>query len=178
MTGLIQVGWARLEDAPVVTEIVNHAYQGEDDSTCGWTGVAHLLGGPRVTVEQVSVWIHEDPRSVLVAREQNQLVGCVRLTALRATVGEISLLAIRPSQQRGGLGSALLAEAERHLATDWKCQIAELTVLAPRPELEAWYERRGYRTTGKRRPLKPDGEGYGEPMQPTLELVEYSRALV
>lgn len=173
----MEVGCARIEDASDVTGIVNVAYQGGDGLTPGWTGVAHLLGGSRVTVHQVAGWIIENPMSVLVAREYGQLVGCVRITKLRKDVGEISLLAVLPSQQRAGLGRALLVAAERHLVTHWHCRFAELTVLSPRPELESWYERRGYHATGRRRPLSPDGEGYGEPMRLALELVEYSRAI-
>ena len=177
MNDAVEIGCARVEEAPDITDIVNCAYQGGDGLTVGWTGVAHLLGGSRVTVDQVAAWIVQSPQSMLVARESGQLIGSVHLTNLRRDVGEISLLAIRPSRQDGGLGRVLLAAAERHLVNHWNCRIAELTVLSPRPELESWYERRGYRPTGRRRPLSPDGEGYGEPMRPALELVEYSRAI-
>jgi ribosomal protein S18 acetylase RimI-like enzyme len=177
MIDVAEVGCARVEEAADIAEIVNCAYQGGDGLTAGWTGVAHLLGGSRVTVDQVAAWIVADPLSMLVLRDCGEVVGSVHLTHLRPYVGEIGLLAIRPSRQDGGFGRALLAAAERHLVDHWDCRIAELTVLSPRPELESWYERRGYRPTGRRRPLSPDGEGYGEPMRPALELVEYSRTI-
>ena len=169
---------AHVDDATDIALLINQAYAGQEASISGWTGVAHLLGGPRITEAQVAAWIQAQPPVIWVARESSTLVGCVRLVHLRPHVGEISLLAIRPSRQRGGLGRRMLAEAERTLKQQWHCQIAELTVLSPRPELEAWYERRGYRLTGRRRPLRPDGEGYGEPRRGALELVEYSRPLV
>jgi sporulation protein YlmC with PRC-barrel domain len=107
MNDVVDIGCARVEEAPDITDIVNCAYQGGDGLTVGWTGVAHLLGGLRVTVDQVAAWIVENPQAMLVVRQSGQLIGSVHLTNVRPDVGEISLLAIRPSRQDGGLGRLL-----------------------------------------------------------------------
>jgi hypothetical protein len=44
-----------------------------------------------------------------------------------------------------------------------------MTVITVRHELIAWYERRGYHRTGKRKPFPYGDERYGLPRRPDLE---------
>jgi ribosomal protein S18 acetylase RimI-like enzyme len=105
------------------------------------------------------------------------VIGCVLISSVRPGVGEIGLLAVRPDHQGRGVGRRLLTEAEKMLVALWQAVTAELTVLSPRAELEDWYRRLGYRPTGHRQSLSGDGSSYGRPLQPGLELVEYSKAI-
>ena len=67
----------------------------------------------------------------LVARDAERLLGCVDVALPPPGVGEISLLAKRPTGEGTGLGRALLGEAERALVERRRVRRADLTVLAP-----------------------------------------------
>jgi hypothetical protein len=52
-----------------------------------------------------------------------------------------------------------------------------MAVLAQRDDLIAWYERRGYRRTGERRPFPYGDERYGIPRRPDLVFDVLSKPL-
>ena len=68
------------------------------------------------------------------------------------------MFAVRPDLQAGGIGKALLAEAERLVREDWRLPRMRMSVIDARDELIAFYERRGYRRTGELQPFP-----YGDP---------------
>ena len=57
------------------------------------------------------------------------------------------------------------------------CDRMEMTVIAQRPELIAWYQRRGYALTSERRPFPLDDPRYGLPTTRDLEFVVMAKAL-
>lgn len=80
------------------------------------------------------------------------------------------MFAIDPGIRAAGLGKLVLAEAEaraRHMF-DATCMV--MTVINVREQLIAWYQRRGYRLTGKRIPF-PFTETSGETTR-DFDLVE------
>jgi len=52
-----------------------------------------------------------------------------------------------------------------------------MTVIRQRPELIAWYERRGYRLTGERRSFPYGDERFGQPNRDDLEFVVLEKTL-
>ena len=52
-----------------------------------------------------------------------------------------------------------------------------MTVIVQRPELIAWYERRGYALTGERRPFPYDDERFGDPRRTDLEFAVLEKRL-
>ena len=52
-----------------------------------------------------------------------------------------------------------------------------MTVIAQRHELIAWYERRGYRLTGERRPFPATDPRFGLPKRDDLEFVVLEKLL-
>jgi hypothetical protein len=52
-----------------------------------------------------------------------------------------------------------------------------MTVIAQRAELIAWYERRGYRLTGERRPFPKTDPRFGLPKRDDLEFVVLAKPL-
>jgi len=78
------------------------------------------------------------------------------------------MLTVRPVGQARGLGRALLAASEQWAAREWGTREIQMTVIAQRTELIAWYERRGYRRTGERRPFPYDDVRFGLPQRPDL----------
>jgi ribosomal protein S18 acetylase RimI-like enzyme len=172
-----EIADAQIADADALSKIMNDDYRGEDGATLGWTGVAHLLQGPRIRVEDIWPLIYSNDGQLITARHRQRLVGCVYVSCRDLGIGEISLLSIRPQDQNSGMGRALLKAAEQVLVDKWGISRAVLSVLAPRPELQAWYRRRGYEETGSRRLLREDGEGYGIPAQKNLYVIEYGRQI-
>jgi len=70
-----------------------------------------------------------------------------------AACAYLGLLSVRPDMQGFGIASDLLAEGERIARDDWRRSLMRITVITThRPELAAFYERRGYRRTGRFKP--------------------------
>jgi ribosomal protein S18 acetylase RimI-like enzyme len=67
------------------------------------------------------------------------------------------------------VGKAVIAEAERLAAQRWGVREMHMTVITVREELIAWYERRGYRRTGKLSPFPYGDERFGLPKREDLE---------
>lgn len=78
------------------------------------------------------------------------------------------MFAVDPAQQGGGLGKAVLAEAERVARERWQCRAMRMTVIVQRNELIAWYERRGYLRTAEYEPFPYGDERFGIPRRPDL----------
>lgn len=141
------------DDAPAVVDLVEAAYRG-DASRRGWTTEADLLDGRRTDARMVGR-ILDDPASVLLVLDDPErpgaLVACCHLEH-RGDAAYFGLFAVRPDAQAQGVGSRLLDAAES-LARGRGASRLELTVLSHRPELAAWYERRGFATTGATHPF-------------------------
>jgi ribosomal protein S18 acetylase RimI-like enzyme len=86
-------------------------------------------------------------------------------------VGHLGMLAVDPGRQGDGTGRALLAAASRHAAQELDARVLEMTVIAQRAELIAWYERQGWERTGERRPFPYGDDRFGRPRRDDLEFV-------
>jgi ribosomal protein S18 acetylase RimI-like enzyme len=176
----LDVRCATAADAPALEALVNSAYRG-DSSRAGWTTEADLLGGQRVDVDGLRALIGRgavDGGAVVLVHEDGAgLAACVELEP-RGSGCYLGMLTIRPTAQAGGLGRRLLAAAERYAASRFGTREMQMTVIAQRTELLAWYERRGYRRTGERRPFPYDDPRFGLPKRPDLEFIVLSKALL
>ena len=70
--------------------------------------------------------------------------------------------------QGGGVGKAMLAEAERIAREEWQLPTMRMTVIDIRDELIAFYGRRGYTRTGIKKPFPYGDERYGIPKRKDL----------
>ncbi|WP_370462425.1 GNAT family N-acetyltransferase [Nocardiopsis sp. FR6] len=166
---------ARPDDVPALVELVNSCYRGES-STQGWTTEAHLLDGQRVDADGMAELLERTNTMVLVAESQGRIVACCELQ--RGVNGAyFGMFSVLPAIQGGGLGKRVLAEAERRAAQQWGCRLMRMKVLKQRPELIAWYERRGYTSTGKTEPFPYGDETLGLPRRADLAFVELTREL-
>lgn len=148
-------------EVDAVVALVESAYRG-DASRAGWTTEADLLDGQRTDADEVSRVLDH----LLVAVAGDELIGCCVLEP-REGHGHFGLFAVRPSSQGGGTGSRLL-EAAEDSARQQGLDRVEMTVLSVREELLAYYERRGYRSTGQTKPF-PYGEArFGLPRRDDL----------
>jgi ribosomal protein S18 acetylase RimI-like enzyme len=157
-----------------VEAVVNWAYRGQlpeagacelsgHDSDYGakgqgqWTTEAHLLGGPRVTRDELQRLLGLDPKTkaaLFVVEERVAtdkdgeddlwaVVGCV-LVEKEDDGGHLGMFSVHPLRQGRGLGRLLLDAGEAHITDVFGCHTVLLHVLGQRTDLLAFYQRRGY----------------------------------
>ena len=78
------------------------------------------------------------------------------------------MFSVRPERQGTGVGKRLMAEAERVAREEWALPAMRMTVIDLREELIAFYERRGYRRTGVKKPFPYGDPRYGLPKRDDL----------
>ena len=163
---------ATLADIPTIEKLVTSAYRG-DASRVGWTTEADLLDGQRVDPKGIAEVIEKTGSLVLVAERGVLVLACCHIEK-QGDACYFGMFAVDPTQQGAGLGKLMMAEAERVVHDDFGCTHMEMTVISVRDELIAWYERRGYRRTGKYKPFPYGDERFGIPKRDDLkfELLE------
>lgn len=165
----LQFRHASTGDIEAIVALVTSAYRGEA-SRAGWTTEADLLDGARIDPEVLRQDI-ERPQSIVLLAEAGdgaeRLRACAHV-AVEDGAGYFGMFAVRPGLQRGGVGSAVLAECERIAREEWGLPSMRMTVLVQRDELIAWYERRGYRRTGVFAPFPYGDERFGIPRRDDL----------
>ena len=155
-------------DVEAIVALVHSAYRGES-SRAGWTTEADLLDGTRTDADEVARLIGGAASAILLAEWNAQIIASAALEC-RQDTGYFGMFGVQPGLQSNGVGSAVLSEAERYAKTVWSCRQMEMTVITLRPELIAWYERRGYCRTGVFKPFPQDNPRYGLPRRPGLRL--------
>jgi len=161
-------------DVDALVALIESAYRG-DSSRAGWTTEAHLLHGQRTDAHSVAAVIaHPASRMILAERPGDEsadgakgaeLVACCQLEqrgGADGAAGYFGMFAVRPDEQGSGIGKQVLAEAER-VARGWGATELHMTVIVQREELIAFYERRGYRRTGRLTPFPYEDERFGLP---------------
>lgn len=166
---------ARHDDVRAIVALVERTYRG-DASRAGWTTEADLLEGQRIDPQGVVESIEADHSRVVVAFSGENLVACAHVQQ-RPAIGYFGMFSVDPGHQGSGLGGTVLAECERQLLDDLDCSAVEITVLKQRVDLIPWYERRGYRLTGERRPFPYGDERFGVPRVADLEFVVLQKSL-
>lgn len=135
-------------DAPVIAAVVNAANSG-DGGKAGWTHEADFFEGERTNAAEVLQMMAVPKSLFLLFVDRGEIAGSVYLnvTGKSAYMG---ILAVRPALQARGVGRQLIAECERIAHEIWHCEMMRISVITShRPELTAYYERRGYVRTGK-----------------------------
>ncbi|MEV6774952.1 GNAT family N-acetyltransferase [Streptomyces syringium] len=158
---------ATTADVPALVELVESAYRG-DDSRAGWTTEADLLDGQRTDPDGVLAVVTDASSILLVVERDGEIVACCQLEH-RGTHAYFGMFAVRPALQGAGLGKVIMAEAERVVRAEWGAREMHMTVIRQRDELIAWYERRGYRRTGRMSPFPYGDARFGIPQRDDLE---------
>jgi ribosomal protein S18 acetylase RimI-like enzyme len=167
--------FAEPADVSAIVSLVESAYRGEA-SRAGWTTEADLLDGQRTDAAAVSRVLSTDGSAVLVAEACGLLAGCCKLERHPGATVSFGLFSVPPDRQGQGWGRAILAEAERLAREVWAAHTMVMDVLAQRPDLIAWYERRGYRRTGEIRPFPYENTRFGVPKRPDLGFVVLAKS--
>lgn len=167
-TGRLTYRSASPGDVNSIVALVQSAYRGAA-SRAGWTTEADLLDGQRTDADAVAALIGAPASRILLCEQAGALLASAHLEKHGATC-HFGMFAVRPDRQRGGLGRAVLAEAERSARDEWNCREMQMTVITLRSELIAWYERRGYLRTGIFRPFPYGDARFGVPKRDDLRM--------
>lgn len=182
---------ATTTDISALEQLLNRCYRQAE----GWTNEADLIGGIRTTVSELTAVIADPKHYVFVypktttgardGQEAGELLGCIAVEIKEGSV-YIGMFAVRPELQGHGVGHQILQAAEtfavRHLQVGTQTpheKPARLTmsILSHRPELLAYYQRRGYTLTGVTVPF-PNDSNNGEPKRQDLELLELEKIII
>ncbi len=176
----ITVRRAEKTDAAVLNTLVNSAYRGES-SKKGWTTEADFLGGQRIDEAGLLELINHPTKAILcMVDETKAIIGTVSLERFEDAIGVgcyLGMLTIRPTAQATGLGKNLMLEAEA-FARKWGAVRMTLGVIQLRPELIAWYERRGYKKNGEIVAFPYGDVRFGEPKRADLHFVMFEKSLI
>ena len=96
------------------------------------------------------------PGSVFLkwVNENGVVEGCVLLHKKGSRL-YLGMFSVSPLAQGKGIGKQLLNAADDH-AKEHDCNLIYMTVITIRKELIAWYEKYGYRKTGRILPFPVD----------------------
>ncbi|MFF3615620.1 GNAT family N-acetyltransferase [Streptomyces sp. NPDC002580] len=153
-------------DVDPLVALVDSAYRG-DSSRVGWTTEADILQGQRTDAAAVLAVVEAPDSRLLIAERDGALVACCQLEH-RGDHAYFGMFAVSPALQGGGLGKVIIGEAERTARETWGVTEMHMTVISVREDLIAWYERRGYRRTGRMTPFPYGDERFGIPQRDDL----------
>lgn len=153
-------------DIPAVVALVESAYRG-DSSRVGWTTEADFLEGRRTGPDDIQAILAREHSRLLLLEREGELLACAHV-AVEDGAGYFGMFAVNPRLQGGGMGSLVLAEAERIAAQDWSCPSMRMTVIDIREDLIPFYLRRGYRRTGITKPFPYGDARFGLPKRADL----------
>lgn len=178
---------AEPDDISALKQLLDRCYRQSE----GWTNEADLVAGIRITDSELTSVI-ADPKHYLFVypktdtgsrdgQETGELLGCIGVDMKNnadTSYAYIGMFAVHPKRQGGGVGNQILQAAEtfaeRHLQSQDQPSRLIMSILSHRPELLAYYERRGYKLTGVTMPFPEDGNN-GQPKRQDLQLLELEK---
>jgi GNAT superfamily N-acetyltransferase len=163
---------ATAADLPELHVLVECCYRGSNNA--GWTHEGSLFDGPRTDLASLSAVLETPGQVILIADAGNGPVASVQIGKGLDATGYLGLLCVDPALQAGGLAKRMIAAAEALAAERFAALVMEMTVINHRPELIAYYQRRGYALTGEVRYLAP---GLGQ-LRDDICLLVLAKALV
>ena len=184
---------ADVNDVSALEQLLNLCYRQDE----GWTNEADLVGGIRTTADELAGVIANPKHYVFVypqtdtgergGKEIGELLGCIAVDIKVETGSDkkshsnkayIGMFAVHPQLQGAGIGNMILQAAEtfaeRHLKSNNQPTRLTMSILSHRPELLAYYQRRGYQLNGNSMPFPVDGNN-GEPKRDDLVLLELEK---
>lgn len=168
---------ATANDVPWISGLVNRAYRG-DTARRGWTHEADLLDGTRVDESLLTEQMAVPGVTLVVGLVGATIIGCYHFQDMGEGTCYVGMITVDPDLQSSGYGKELMADAVAR-ARALSGKELKLSVLDGRHELIAYYERRGFKLTGKAEPFQTGHGGdtrYGKPKR-ELHLLEMALPL-
>lgn len=173
---MIEFKTAHPKDADILARFVNNAYRGEG-AKVGWTTEAYLIDGQRTDPQSLRDIMSQPHHRIEMAYEGDELVGCVHVTIEeKEDTLFFGLLTVAPKLQGAGLGRQILEHVEK-VTRELKLSKMRMHVIHLRPELIAYYERRGFVATGKHEKFPEADPLFGLPKVKGLLLLEFVKEL-
>jgi ribosomal protein S18 acetylase RimI-like enzyme len=160
-------------DYPEIIKLVNAAYRGTgDNSAQSWNQEVGILEGTRTDESLLREEASAPGAHLLIHRDPNDrsILGTVLLVPADNDSWYLGMFTVRPALQNRQLGRALLTAAEDFAKSHGASSI-QMGVLNVRSTLIAWYERRGYKRSGKTQPFHYDDLRFGKALRDDLEFV-------
>ena len=170
----LQFRRATAVDVDDIVDIVNLCYRG-DASKGGWTTEADLIEGTRTDRDEIAALVAQPNSVFLLCHANGDLVGSVHIQKQLSSC-YLGMLVVKPGLQGAGTGARIIQAAEDYAQSVWHSSKMTMTVITVRSELIAYYERRGYRRTGRKKELKFD-KTHGMPLVEGLELEFFEKDL-
>jgi ribosomal protein S18 acetylase RimI-like enzyme len=189
---------ATIADVTALEVLMNRCYRNAE----GWTNEAQLIGGIRTTQDELQNVINDPQQYLFVypktdtglreGEETGEILACIGVQGQPADVEDdtqhnsgikayIGMFAVHPDLQGQGIGDVVLNAAEtfamRHFGSESAPCRLTMSILNHRPELLAYYQRRGYELTGESMPFPNDGNN-GEPLREDLQLLTLEKVQV
>jgi len=159
-------------DAADIVGLVNRAYRPSFENG-GWTHERDLVAGNRTEYEQL-LSLFRPLSKILLLCQSDVIFACVHLLHNDDSTADIGMLATEPNFQTRGLGKQMLLEAEQYAVEHYSTTMFRLCVLLARPELIAFYQRRGYQQTGEVQDYPIDA-GVGQPRIDGLQIITLTK---
>lgn len=175
MTALI-IKPAQMQDADVISALVNRAYRG-DSSRAGWTTEADLLDGKRTTTSDVQALLNRQDVEILTGWVANTLMVtlCAEWHA-EAQLAQLGMIAVEPTAQNRGYGKQIILAAEQLAVARWGARASQMAVVSVRQTLIAFYQRLGYQATGELKPFPHQPEMWQAKVD-NMQLMTLQKAL-
>ena len=158
-------------EAESIVALVNSAYRGES-SKQGWTTEADLLYGTRTNKADIENLIAQERSMILLCTEGTEIIGCAHLEFIGVEC-QLGMLVVKPGLQSRGIGKQLMQAAEAIARETPGVRTITMSVISVRHELIAFYERRGYQRTGRRKPfVADDTHGFPKSQAIKFEVLE------
>src|SRR4051812_8136102 len=176
MSDLLAIRLAGAADLPALHALVERAYRGPG-ARRGWTHEDDLLEGARIPADLLEASLADRSQRTLLAEADGALRGCVQITDRGGGTAYLGLLSVAPESQARGIGRRLVEAAEQEAVRAFGASCIGISVIRQRPELIAWYERRGYVRTGAEEPFPTGDTRFGRPRVEDLGFVMLAKTL-
>lgn len=179
---------AEAKDIDALKRLLDRCYRQAE----GWTNEADLVGGIRTTQAELASVVADPKHYIFIypktdtgnrdGAETGELLGCIAVdmhtNVPSSNNAYIGMFAVHPDLQGQGVGHVILQAVEtfanRHLTSKNQPYRLTMSILSHRPELLAYYQRRGYQLTGVTMPFPEDGNN-GQPKRKDLQLLELEK---
>ena len=157
---------ARIDQSQAICELLNFAYR----EAGGWTSEKNIISGNRTHYKEIETAITSPNSFFFVVNQPKQIASCIHVLR-NEDKAQLGFFAVHPALQGNGLGTYVLCQAETFARTYLSSKKLSMIVVSQRTELIAFYERRGYRKTGKIEKL-PTSIGIPKQANLTIDYLE------